>query len=163
MQPIFIDTEEKKSLISRQIFVLNECCKQDIPVISIRHALYGRLDADIFSTIRRFPKDRCMRIKKYFDNAFEQTTLESQLVAFNAKSLLVMGVNACQCVYETVESAMSKKYGILTSRDLIGGYFPSSFQGDSMAYQRGIQEWYASRTLFMETHEHIIRSLRGEG
>jgi len=122
MQSGFINTEEKRKLIPNQISVLNQCFKKEIPVIIVEFEGEGKTDDALLKVVENNHTSACHKITKSVNDAFSEKELNNLLKKIKAKTLLLMGINACACVFETAVTAKRKGYELITSEDLIAGY-----------------------------------------
>lgn len=150
MQDNFIDREEIMDLIPNQISVLNFCCKNNIPIIVIEKSEGGNTNRPLLDAINN---NNYYKIEKPCNDGFIKTTLQELLEKNNAKTLLIMGINACACIWETTITAKKKGYEIVTSEDLITGYCKNCTQEHK-------EEWYKANTIYTVDHRHILQNLR---
>ncbi|NTW14284.1 MAG: cysteine hydrolase [Candidatus Moranbacteria bacterium] len=121
MQDRFLVTREKRNLIPNQIALLSVCVDKGIPVIVVKCEGFGEVNFQLADFLDRIPKRRKITVIKPNEDAFDGTDLADILAALGVTTLLLMGVNACTCVYKTAVSARKRGYEILTSRELIAG------------------------------------------
>lgn len=152
MQPYFIDTDEKKDLIPKQVSVLN--ASHDIPVIVVEYDGKGRTEDQLNEVIRANHRNNHYTIIKSSDDAFTEAGLSKVLKEVQAKSLVLMGINACACVFRTAKSAVKKGYRIFISEDLIAGYCYRCDEEERRA-------WYREHSVYMENYRQVIDLLNG--
>lgn len=122
MQDYFIDSNEKRNLIPNQLLVLNFCRIKNIPVAVFEYRNRGETTTMLKKEIVKFsPENICTFIKRS-DDAFSVEDFDGWLKEKNIQTLLLMGINACFCVYDTANSAIKNGYKIMTSDTLIAGY-----------------------------------------
>lgn len=124
MQSSFIyDREEREALIPNQVDVINFCQKNNVPVVLIEYSSFGQTVEELIVATQRLPLNNIYYVIKSSENAFVETNLQELLEARRVHYLLVMGVSACACVYQTAFHALQAGFKIITSRDLIEGYW----------------------------------------
>jgi len=122
MQDYFINHDEKRNLIPNQLLVLNFCRIKNIPVAVFEYRNRGETTAMLKKEIVKFsPENICTFIKRS-DDAFSVEDFDGWLKEKNIQTLLLMGINACACVYDTANTAIKNGYKIMTSDTLITGY-----------------------------------------
>jgi nicotinamidase-related amidase len=126
MQEGFI-TEEKKKIVSGQLEIFNLVKKKNVPVIIIKlinEIDYGNIIKEISEASQNISSPNLYEITKEKDDAFEKTELADILRDREKDHLLVMGVNACECVFKTAAHALDEGYKVITGLGLIAGYCP---------------------------------------
>jgi nicotinamidase-related amidase len=149
MQKTFVNNKEKKALIPRQIEILRACKNAGVPLIVVEYKDEGETLEPIKKEFAEF--ESIHKITKPLDDAFVGTMLEDLLQKIGAQKLLVMGVNACKCVYDTVSHAIQLGYEVALSNDLIAGY--CNGPGCEPEFR---QDWYRKNTHFFENHTEIL-------
>jgi len=144
MQSRFVTGEEKLALIPRQIAMLRFCKQTGTPLIVIEYEGEGET---IEPLREEFSGSKIYRITKPGDDAFSGTRLKETLDEIGARQLLVMGVNACKCIFDTVSHAVELGYEVIISDDLIAGYC-----GKSNCNPNYRRKWYRKNTHFMTDH-----------
>lgn len=157
MQDDFIgENEEKKGLIPNQISLLNFCRTQSIPLILVEYSNHGKTNKMLMSEIDKLPPAIVHKIMKSTDDAFERTNFKDLLMKLQKNTLLLTGVNACACVYDTAVTAVKYGFSIVTSKTLIAGFC-------GMCSNNGRKEedikWYEENACFSQDHNHIIQNL----
>ena len=153
MQTDFIDEIEhkkRKEIIQGQIGVLQACSKNDIPVITLEYANHGGTIAILRRYIGRVP--RTQTIIKKCDDGFSNQQLKDELDKLDAKTLLLMGINANHCVKRTAESALKLGYRTVTAHNLIAN--GCACDGHCSNYQ----EWYTANGLFSDQPLQLVTS-----
>ncbi len=120
MQPSFlgkISKKKKVGLVSRQIEVIRECARLDVPLIVLEYRNQGDTLIELMNEVRLVPRNQL--IIKLYDDGFEGTDLNRILKGFSVKTLVLMGVNASYCVKKTALSAVGLGYKIITGDYLI--------------------------------------------
>jgi nicotinamidase-related amidase len=153
MQDFYIDSEEKKGLIPNQISVLEVCRGKDIPVIVVEYDGCGETTSSLLEKIKEIPSPNVYKITKSSDNAFNRSELHDLLIKLEAETLLLMGINACACVFLTASNAVQLGYKIITSEGLIAGFCLSCRKGD----ESGRYEWYKKNGHFSKDYNHILQ------
>ncbi len=151
MQDSFIDSEEKKMIISNQIEMLEFCKKNDIPLMVIEYIDEGKTVDQLLKKIAELPPENVHNITKSHDNAFSNTGLNELLISIQAKTLFVMGVNACACVWETALCAFNEGYNIITSKDVIAGCGKCSLHDEEI--------WFKKNAHYPSSHQEILSVL----
>jgi nicotinamidase-related amidase len=136
MQYNFLNTRKEK-IIPNQVKVIKFFKEHNIPLIIIESAGCGAIHSDLEQEIARFPKKLIRTFSKYDHGGFTNQQLHAYLAKNSIKKLLLMGVNGCVCVYETAVSALMYGYKIITSRDLLHGFYKSGV-GFSWYEENGI-------------------------
>ncbi len=135
MQDYFMD-EEKLKMAKAQIPVISFCRKNDIPIAIINYCDCGPIIASLAEETSGLPI-----FEKNRDDAFSQKKFQEWIEENQVESLIIMGVNACACVFETANSALKNGYQVITDHKIIGGYCGCS---DCTG---GKPEWYDKNTI----------------
>lgn len=134
MQKSFLDEPELKDLIPQQIEVIRFCRQKSIPVILVEYRVFGR-------TVMKLRKEVCpsltSRVTKRYDDAFYETRLKKVLSSMGITNLLLAGVYAGGCVYETAAHAIEEGFQVLTSCDLIAGYCDTPLHNEAWYQENG--------------------------
>jgi len=154
MQPYYIDSDEKKELIPNQVSVLRECFCRDIPIFVVEYDGKGRTDDQLHEVLDVNHSKGYYTITKSRDDAFSEAKLGNLLKKLKAESLVLMGINACACVFRTANSAVEKGYRIITSEDLIAGYCERCNEAERRA-------WYREHSVYLESHSQVIDLING--
>lgn len=109
--------KKRDELIGAQVRVLEYCTKNDVPVFVLEYRHHGKTVEELRRSLGRVP--RVHTIPKSFDDGFDRTDLDQQLRAVGAGHLLLMGINASFCVYDTARSARKLGYSLITATSLI--------------------------------------------
>jgi nicotinamidase-related amidase len=136
MQSMFINNEQQRRIIPSQIAVLEFCKNNSIPLIVIEYANEGDTVDQLSKKIAELPPENVYKITKSYDNAFSDTGLNELLISIQAKTLFIMGINACACVWETAYHAFQEGYNIITSQDVIAGCGSCSLKNEKVWYQK---------------------------
>ncbi len=124
MQDNFIcDREERQALIPNQVRVIRFCEQNNIPVVIVEYSGFGQTAEELVTAVQNLPLNNIYYVIKPQLNAFAETNLADLLKARKIEYLLIMGVSTCACIYETAFCALQSDYKIITSRDLIEGYW----------------------------------------
>lgn len=140
---------EREEEIPYQIEVLNAAKRNSIPIFVIEYAGMGSTIPELMDVISNSDYEI---ITKPYNNGFLQTNLDDLLKEKGIDSLVLMGVFASACVYETAEGALEKGYEILTSTDVIADH-EWVFRHTESA------EWYAEHGTLFEDHGQIVNYL----
>jgi len=119
MQDRFLDNKEKWDLIPRQLAVLAYCEENGIPVIKIETEGFGTTNFRLIEAFDRIPVRRKATLVKLEEDAFDGTGLDDILNSFDATALLLMGVNACKCIYKTAITGRNHGYTVLMNSMLV--------------------------------------------
>lgn len=159
MQNVFVDhlrSGAKEKIIPKQIEILESCVKNKVPiyVIKLNAPDFSReimeLTPQISKALENIPTK--ISIIKDKDNAFTGTPLDKTLSEQNITHLLLMGVNAQGCVFDTAKTAIEKGYKIITAATLIAGQ-PTDKEDDCAP-------WFEKNGLFFpDGIEDILRIL----
>jgi len=150
MQDFYIDNDEKRELIPRQISALR-LCENNIPLVVLEYNHRGETTNILKREIKNLPQKNVIWMKKYWNDGFKDTGLHERLQKRGIQTLLLMGINAGFCVYATAKSALSYGYRIVTCGDLIAGY-----EGKSQTYCTG-PEWYIENGVYAINHEVLLK------
>ncbi len=156
MQIKFIQKDiEKVEIIPNQISVLEFCIPKQIPVVVFEYIGNGRTIKEITDVLKNKPSERVYYLQKQYNDAFYNPTLSKILKSFATKTILIMGINAGFCVYETTKTAIKKGYQVTTSKDLIAGYKSPKEKSPCPCVS-----WYKKNTIFFDSHEKIIKKIK---
>jgi nicotinamidase-related amidase len=147
MQPDFVEDllpSKAEEIIAAQITVLRHCARSGIPVIVLEFITHGRTLPGLWAEAERVVG--MQRVIKERDDGFRGTPLSRMLADQKAKSLLLMGINASFCVFETARTAVQLGYRIVTASDLIADSRRDTWGGQSLWYK-------ANGTLLSESRE----------
>ncbi|MCX6735546.1 MAG: isochorismatase family protein [Candidatus Parcubacteria bacterium] len=144
MQDYFM-SDEKLKMVKNQIPIISFCRKNGIPVAVINYHKCGPITASLTDSTSGLPV-----FEKRKDDAFSQEDFQNWLKKNGVKTLIIMGVNACACVFETANSALKNGYRVITNHEIIGGYCGHSFCSG------GTPEWYDKNTIQLNTREAEI-------
>lgn len=108
------------------------------PVVYVQHASdkvlpYGSADWQLHPRLKPFPGD--LRVEKQHGDAFEETTLQSELAAAGIDRVVAAGLVTHGCVKATCLGAKARGYAVVLAAD---GH--SSYSKDAA---RLIEEWHA--------------------
>lgn len=148
MQPFFLDdieTRKKNDMISAQKYLVAICRYYKIPLVFLEYTECGKTITNLTSPAKYVPKTKS--IKKNHDNGFEDTDLESYLIDYHTKTVILAGVDASLCVKDTARGALDAGFEIATSEELIAD--PAKFyESPSVWYQKnGVYEDTVLETL----------------
>ena len=121
MQPYFlmvVEEPERSSLIQKQVELLQICKKKDYPVVALEYEGKGHTEPELSNTIREIPR------YSFFEKSEDDGFLGNEILAkvlknWNLEYLCVSGVNAENCVFETIMGAVNQGFNPVTSRELI--------------------------------------------
>lgn len=151
MQTNFLD-EKKELIIPNQIKLFDFCENNAIPVFVFTFKDYGAIHTTIKNKLGTMTKNHTQMFEKDKDDAFSQATFCDVLSEQKITSLILTGVNACACVYETARSAHRRSYDLILSEDLIAGYCNCD---DCI----GRKEWYERNTMWHKNYSSFIKTL----
>lgn len=149
MQEYFVDTDEKERLIPNHIEVLKFGHRHNVPAIIVEYDGYHDTVSRLSAAIEKLYPVNITKIIKRRNDAFEGTQLTAILKSLGATHILIMGVNACACVYETANHALTDGFSVLTSRDLIAGYCGGCSRSNR-------EKWYADNTCYPANYQEIL-------
>lgn len=156
MQMKFIQNDiEKVEIIPNQISVLKFCVAKQIPIVVFEYLENGITIKEINDVLKKKQTAQVYYLQKKYDDAFYNPTLSKILKSFATKTILIMGINAGFCVYETTKTAIKKGYQVTTSRDLIAGYKSPKEKSPCPGVS-----WYKKNTIFFDSHEKIIKKIK---
>jgi nicotinamidase-related amidase len=119
MQPVYlcgITDKEKKREIPKLLKTLDFCHENEIPIFVLEIDGGG----ETLDVIKEKLNDYgATYITKEGTSGFDGTDFELQLKKAQARSLILMGINASVCVKNTAEDALDLGFGICTSKQII--------------------------------------------
>jgi len=135
----------RREIISAQQQVISACAERDIPIVILEYdKFYGKHESTILCLTKMLETvPRKTTIMKFDDDGFIGTGLNEVLEEFSTESLLLMGINADACVFETARSAVDLVYKIITSEKLIASKGLSTIQSEC-------KEWYMQNGCLIE-------------
>ena len=158
MQKDFLFKKPNKlKLIPPQVSVLKFCMSNSVPIVIFEYIGYGNTAPKIQEAVKGNPEASVYCLNKKYDDAFYKTELNKILVAHKTKNIIIMGVNAGFCVYETAKSAIENGYQVVTSRDLIAGYRTKWEKSPCPGVS-----WYQENTLFFDDHKRILKKIKNK-
>jgi len=110
-----IDEEEQEEEIDNQLNVLDYAQRHSIPIFVLEYANYG----NTIDLLQEKVEDGYKLITKPHDDGFLATNLEEELRAQGTKYILLMGINASACVFNTAQGGIIRGFKILTSKEII--------------------------------------------
>jgi len=137
-----LEQDTRDELVAQQIRVIRTCAQQDIPLVVIEYQGFGTTIESLACEITQVP--RTLTITKKGSDGFIGTKLHKALRRLGAKKLALMGMNASCCVRDTAESAVSRKYEILTADDVIA--YEAGGKG-----RKKSRQWYEANGLFLKS------------
>lgn len=152
MQDPFIwDNEEVEEIIPNQINVLKFCKEKQIPVIFIEYYEEGETIPRLSEVVKDFPKFQT--IQKITDDPFESSRLLSTLKELQATKLLLMGVTAGFCIFDTASTAIEKGYEVITSDTLITDW--DRIYNENRFGKDQVEKWYMENTTYFKNNELV--------
>lgn len=109
--------DEVAQMISAQIELIRECKKRNVPIIVIEYKGSGSTIPELQAELSGY-RNLYFIVKKN-NNAFLGTALRSFLEELGVEEVILAGVNASYCVFETAQSAIKYGLRIITSEKLI--------------------------------------------
>ncbi|MBI4919040.1 cysteine hydrolase [archaeon] len=146
-----IRLKETEILIASQIEVLSQCSSSNIPAILIEFEGASETIREIINAWEKV--NRKNLIMKSSLNAFDKTRLDRILKDWNIDQVILGGVEASACVYSTAVGALTHKYSIGTSKDLIA----DPYQATS-AYENTVDFFKVKGDLFND-HKELLEYL----
>ncbi|MEI6649851.1 MAG: isochorismatase family protein [Candidatus Moraniibacteriota bacterium] len=165
MQDRFLDNQDKRKLIPEQVALLIRCKKEGIPVIIVECEGFGQTNFKLSEVLCEIPERKKITVVKPDEDAFEGTELGEILETLGMKTLLLMGVNACKCVYKTAVSARKLGYEILTSDTIVAGNcdeYEHSLHRNNLSRRRDCPDcgqrtgWYVKREAETEEYYSVL-------
>ena len=104
-------------LMTAQLQVLAHCAARDIPLVVLEYDGFGLTVEPLQGAIRRVLRHTF--VVKGTDDGFNTCQLYGVLQAYEAETILFMGINAEACVRDTAASALRHGYHIVTAEALI--------------------------------------------
>jgi nicotinamidase-related amidase len=116
---VMSDTHERDEVVARIVDLVDRAREKDVPILWIQHN-----DADLpknstgWDLVEELnPKPHERRIHKSYNDAFEETSLDSELAALGVGRLVVMGARTEWCVRATLHGAIARGYDALLVSD----------------------------------------------
>lgn len=144
MQDSFLKTKEKLELIEKQIPVIKFCMMKNIPIAIFE---YDGEDTNILIKESLLNYTYKKTFIKHTDDAFYVRYFNIWLEINKINTILLMGVNACCCVYDTAKSITKNGFNLITIGDLIAGYCPDCLEPT--------KSWYAENGVYFESLKNI--------
>jgi len=138
---------KKEELIASQIDILNSCAKYAIPTAIIEYNKQENTVQEIQDAVQKIPQKGYFI--KHHNDSFKDRIFTQRLKEWGVNTLLLMGVNAGACVYDTASSALATGYTIATSEQLIGDDIISSKYGSRI-------DWYKKNTIFAQDYHAFL-------
>ena len=142
MQPVHIamlDFDTRKRLIATQVEMIRKCSRMNVPLFILENANSGETSSSLQQVISTVQQR--LTIRKDFDDGFYGTGLGNALESLRIKKLLLMGVHASCCVKKNAQSAIKRKFEVITSETLIAN-------GHRYAWVNK-NTWYAQNCLLL--------------
>lgn len=111
-------TEGLETLVQNQIALLREAVEAKIPVAILQYNGFKETDSRLLEVLEKY--GNVAKIQKSSDSGFTSPELNVQLQKWQAKTLIVAGVNGCCCVYSTVADGLRMGYKVVTSPEIVG-------------------------------------------
>lgn len=127
MQPFYVRSLgfwPRRSLIKQQKKILRFCAENDVPVIILESKpVYEPEHEQTILQLARIAQkaSRNTVIIKSHADGFRNTRLQDALRAWNVRILIVTGVYANWCMYQTCETAIEQGYSVITGYELMAG------------------------------------------
>lgn len=145
MQDDFImGNKAKLALIPRQINLIKFCQENNLPLFLVEYNGHGRTVAPLLEEINKISRDNLYLVLKDHWSPFSSTAVAEVLRDIGIEYVLVSGVNACACVYETLAESVDLGFKPLVSYDLMAGYC------DDCLDETNRQHWELSGFKFIE-------------
>jgi len=158
MQDGFLDSLEKKLLVPNQIQVLKFCKEKEIPVMVFEYKRFGRTTSSLVMELKNIPRKNVYWFEKTDNDAFSVSDFYFLLKRKKITKLLLMGINAAFCVFDTAKTAIRVGFTIMTSEDLIAGY-----KDEDGRFRAVCQDfsWFEANGIAKHDHKNIIKRLNG--
>ncbi|MEK7126224.1 MAG: isochorismatase family protein [Patescibacteria group bacterium] len=155
MQKAFVDkveNERRNTLIEAQISVIRYCVAKDVPLIVLEYLGQGTTIEELRSEyIDRVPRVTVITRDEY--DGFYRTELERILDSLRADSLLFMGISASCCVRHTAQTAICKKFRVITATDLIAD--GSNVVGNTS----GTERWFRNKCVLLPNSAMLFTAI----
>jgi hypothetical protein len=144
---LYLLPRRAKRMIKRQEKMLEDCISLNIPIGLVERKGKGETIPSLKKIwYDSFPK---IDIKKDHQSAFENTPLEEDLEEIGVKNIILIGINAKACVWESAKEGLAKGFKVFTSPDLIDNTCGSSTRTEYWWYsQNGV--WVKKRKKLLE-------------
>ncbi len=114
----------KKRIVREQILVIRECQRKGVPLIVLEDDnLLEEMGRNVIPELQReIRKVRSVtRVRKNYPSGFAETKLGKLLIKMRARTLLLMGIYADQCIKLTAIDGAYLGYRVYTSNAVIAG------------------------------------------
>ncbi len=151
MQPVFIRQLRPGAaahIIPHQLRTIRICAERDIPLVVVEYAQIPAEPTHETLRVAAVSVLRQERIVKQWDNAFADTRLQEHLDRWGVETLFLMGINATACVRWTAHGALQRKFGVVTSPNVIAGKETHPADDDI--------GWFASKGRIVDTFDELL-------
>jgi len=118
MQTMFLNqlaTHVREKLVTAHERLLRVCAEKDIPVIVAELERYGETAPDVRQLLKSVP--RVDRVTKPGNSVFSANETLTLLSGYGANTIILCGVNASFCVWETAKDARTGGYYVAVDAD----------------------------------------------
>lgn len=153
--PFLYQVEDRNSFVSSQKELISFCKGKGIPVALIEYFAYGETDVEIVEHLHGcFFKTF---IKKQ-DDSFSSFDFQMWLEKMKIKNLIISGLFKSACVYKTAKTAVSRGYGIITSKEITED--SNFYDGIVLTedYKRSMMNWYRNNGVLFDSLEELKNS-----
>ena len=136
----------RMQIVFYQTVVLRYCADNNVPVVVLE--LTPSVNETTIEDLRKalLPIPRVTTIQKRFSDGFITRRLDPQLKRWDTDSLLVVGVNASECVWATAKRALNKGYEVITGVNLMADFPKCETTEEGMRWHKENTEF-----IFLET------------
>lgn len=156
MQNFFLKNmklKNKKELIKNQLFVIQACVGNKIPVIELEYAGTDTSRGKIISELHKKYTPHATIIKK--DNGgFTNTVLEKVLTEIKVKEIILIGINANGCIQDTAMGGLHRGYKVTTALGCIANVW-----SDDLKLSKNNERWYKEKTKLFPTTNELVKYL----
>lgn len=142
--------EERERLILSQIPVLEMARKYKIPVFVVEYKNFGKTVEELSVFLKIM--DKVTYIKKKFDDAFKETSLQEELTHAHVKNIFLMGIHMDACVWSTAKSARKNDFSLFTNPLVIDG-IPDFEYEDPKETLKASAQWFLEKTTIVQLNE----------
>ncbi len=156
MQPRYLKSLGRailEKLLANQTKVLRFCVQHNLPIVVLEFGPIwqkGRTHHELRDVLRQ-AKLKSFIVKRE-NNGFTNTSLRPVLDRHQVKKIVVMGVNASCCVFETIENAKGFGYQVITNQDLMA-------DSQSFWWAERADAWYKENGVLRPTVDFLLTEI----
>lgn len=110
-----IEVGQREVMINSQIEMIQLYSEFDIPLIVLQH-IDRKTNGELLKEIKKVPRHKF--IKKEKKDGFTNPGVEHKLKEWGSEYIILMGINAYHCVKDTAESAIARRFKVITAPTL---------------------------------------------